>query len=248
MSDRYSQIVNAPVVSTVATQLGLPQPVELDRYERRRAGRRRAGCSPAPPPAAASARPLSAFLDRIKAERAGAEGAGEGARLRRHRDRRLDRAGRAAALLLPGRRPPAAQRPRRRARHAAGGGRARPAPTPPSGRSRASPARSPRRSAAAARPRSSSTSAPGAEDQLDSTLRFLLSPRSAYVSGQVVRIGAGVAPAPEIDWERPLDGQDRARHRRLARHRRRDRRRCSLATAPRSSASTCRRPPPTCAP
>src|SRR5439155_4229572 len=30
--------------------------------------------------------------------------------------------------------------------------------------------------------------APGAEDQLDSTLRFLLSPRSAYVSGQVIAI------------------------------------------------------------
>jgi 3-oxoacyl-[acyl-carrier protein] reductase len=31
--------------------------------------------------------------------------------------------------------------------------------------------------------------APGAEDQLGSTLRFLLSPRSAYVSGQVISIG-----------------------------------------------------------
>jgi 3-oxoacyl-[acyl-carrier protein] reductase len=30
--------------------------------------------------------------------------------------------------------------------------------------------------------------APGAEDQLESTLRFLLSPRSAYVSGQVITI------------------------------------------------------------
>ena len=32
MPDRYSQIVNAPVVSTVARQVGLPQPVDLDRY------------------------------------------------------------------------------------------------------------------------------------------------------------------------------------------------------------------------
>jgi 3-oxoacyl-[acyl-carrier protein] reductase len=48
--------------------------------------------------------------------------------------------------------------------------------------------------------------APGGEDQLDSTLRFLLSPRSAYVSGQVVRISRG-APVPEIDWERPLAGK-----------------------------------------
>jgi 3-oxoacyl-[acyl-carrier protein] reductase len=48
--------------------------------------------------------------------------------------------------------------------------------------------------------------APGGEGQLASTLRFLLSPRSAYVSGQVVRIGsAGAIPA--LDWERPLAGK-----------------------------------------
>jgi 3-oxoacyl-[acyl-carrier protein] reductase len=33
--------------------------------------------------------------------------------------------------------------------------------------------------------------APDAHDQLDSTLRFFLSPKSAYVSGQVVRVGNG---------------------------------------------------------
>ncbi|HMJ01860.1 MAG TPA: 3-oxoacyl-ACP reductase, partial [Conexibacter sp.] len=48
---------------------------------------------------------------------------------------------------------------------------------------------------------------PGAEDQIASTLRFLLSPRSAFVSGQVVRIGAA-DPAPEgFDWDKPLDGK-----------------------------------------
>jgi 3-oxoacyl-[acyl-carrier protein] reductase len=46
----------------------------------------------------------------------------------------------------------------------------------------------------------------GAEDQLDSTLRFLLSFRSAYVSGQVIRIGPGVAKAPRLEWEKPLGG------------------------------------------
>ena len=50
--------------------------------------------------------------------------------------------------------------------------------------------------------------AEGAEDQLDSTLRFLLSPRSAYVSAQVIRVGkpvgAGAAPA---DWAAPLAGK-----------------------------------------
>jgi 3-oxoacyl-[acyl-carrier protein] reductase len=48
--------------------------------------------------------------------------------------------------------------------------------------------------------------APGAEGRLDSTLRFLLSPRSAYVSGQVVRIGDGDDP-PALDPERPLAGK-----------------------------------------
>jgi 3-oxoacyl-[acyl-carrier protein] reductase len=56
--------------------------------------------------------------------------------------------------------------------------------------------------------------APGAEGQLASTLRFFLSPKSAYVSGQVVRIGEAVSAAVpgsesglKIDWERPLDGK-----------------------------------------
>ncbi len=48
--------------------------------------------------------------------------------------------------------------------------------------------------------------AAGAEDQLDSTLRFLLSPRSAYVSGQVIQIDKGVAKTPRLEWEKPLDG------------------------------------------
>ncbi|NUT53564.1 MAG: 3-oxoacyl-ACP reductase [Saccharothrix sp.] len=48
--------------------------------------------------------------------------------------------------------------------------------------------------------------APGAEDAIESTARFLLSGRSAYVSGQVVRIGPAEVEAPE-DWERPLAGK-----------------------------------------
>lgn len=47
----------------------------------------------------------------------------------------------------------------------------------------------------------------GAEAQIDSTLRFLLSPRSAYVSGQVIRVGAAVAPVADFDWRRPLLGR-----------------------------------------
>lgn len=47
----------------------------------------------------------------------------------------------------------------------------------------------------------------GAEDALDSTLRFFLSPRSAYVSGQVARITEPVAEIPALDWDRPLHGK-----------------------------------------
>ncbi|MBQ1034285.1 3-oxoacyl-ACP reductase [Micromonospora sp. SD19] len=50
------------------------------------------------------------------------------------------------------------------------------------------------------------TLAAGTATSLESTLRFLLSGRSAYVSGQVVRVGGGTASTP-ADWDRPLDGQ-----------------------------------------
>jgi 3-oxoacyl-[acyl-carrier protein] reductase len=47
--------------------------------------------------------------------------------------------------------------------------------------------------------------APGAEGNLESTLRFLLSPRSAYISGQLVRLDpAVVASASNPDPDRPL--------------------------------------------
>ena len=51
---------------------------------------------------------------------------------------------------------------------------------------------------------------PSADDSIASTLGFLLSPKSAYVSGQVVRIGTtpGHTDAGEVtDWLRPLDGK-----------------------------------------
>ena len=49
----------------------------------------------------------------------------------------------------------------------------------------------------------------GADGAIESTIRFLLSGRSAYVSGQVFRVGAtgvGTSPAPE-SWERPLENK-----------------------------------------
>ena len=55
-------------------------------------------------------------------------------------------------------------------------------------------------------PRNSSTWRRAARSAVESTLRFLLSGRSAYVSGQVIRVGAGPATAP-ADWDRPLAGK-----------------------------------------
>ncbi len=44
-----------------------------------------------------------------------------------------------------------------------------------------------------------------AADQLDSSLRFFLSPKSAYVSGQVVRVQDG--QSVKVDWNQPLSGK-----------------------------------------
>lgn len=51
--------------------------------------------------------------------------------------------------------------------------------------------------------------APGAEAAVDSTLAFFLSPKSAYVSGQVVRVGTtgSTTAEPIADWSRPLAGR-----------------------------------------
>ncbi len=53
--------------------------------------------------------------------------------------------------------------------------------------------------------------APAADGAISSTLAFLLSPKSAYVSGQVVRIGAHGATATSSDqvddWTQPLAGK-----------------------------------------
>jgi 3-oxoacyl-[acyl-carrier protein] reductase len=49
--------------------------------------------------------------------------------------------------------------------------------------------------------------APGAEKQIESTLRFFLSPKSAYVSAQVVRIGKAAAGQSKVDWTLPLAGK-----------------------------------------
>jgi 3-oxoacyl-[acyl-carrier protein] reductase len=48
---------------------------------------------------------------------------------------------------------------------------------------------------------------PGAEDQIGSTLRFLISPRSAYVDAQVVRVQEGEGVPAGFDPDEPLRGK-----------------------------------------
>ncbi|CAN5585770.1 hypothetical protein BH10ACT11_BH10ACT11_11050 [soil metagenome] len=48
---------------------------------------------------------------------------------------------------------------------------------------------------------------PTAEPGIASTLRFLLSPRSAYVSGQVIRVTGARTIGEVADWNRPLEGK-----------------------------------------
>ena len=202
MPDRYSQVVNAPVVSTIAKQVGLPQPVDLDRYKPGApviAGPVLSGGAPE----GRLQREVASVLDQIGAERAGAEGKAKAlvfdasgiadstelVELQRFfypAVPRLRRSGRVVVLGTP---PEQAGSPRAQTAQRALEGFTRSLAKEIGGRGATCQL---------------VHVAKGAEDQLASTLRFLLSPRSAYVSGQVVRVSAGVAPAPELDWERPL--------------------------------------------
>ncbi len=205
MPDRYSQIVNAPVVSTVAKQVGLPQPVDLDRY--------RPGAPVVSGPVLSGGAPggtlersLKKVLDSIGAERAGAEGKAKAlvfdasgiadstelVELQRFFYPAVPRLLRSGRVVVLGTTPALA-----------GGARAHTAQRALEGFTRSLAKEIGGKGATA----QLVYVEPGAEDQLDSTLRFLLSPRSAYVDGQVIRIAKGVAPTPAIDWDRPLAGK-----------------------------------------
>ncbi|HWN73181.1 MAG TPA: 3-oxoacyl-ACP reductase [Solirubrobacterales bacterium] len=205
MADRYSQVVNAPVVGTIAKQLGLPQPVSLDRYQ--------PGQPVVAGPVLSDGAPdgrlgkaVAKVLDSVGAERAGAEGKAKAlvfdatgiadstelVELQRFfypAAPRLQRSGRAIVLGTPP--------------EEAGSVEAHIAQRALEGFTRSLGKEIGGKGCTA----QLVYVEPGAEDQLESTLRFLLSPKSAYVSGQVIRVGKGVAPSPEIDWEQPLAGK-----------------------------------------
>ena len=125
MSDRYAQLVNAPLASQIARRVGLPRPVPLERHQPGDPvirGRVLLGAAPGGRLAEAVAAVLAgaarrgrhepeeplrsavaeAGLDATRVQpRRARRAALQGARARRDRDRRLHRAGRAAGLLPP---------------------------------------------------------------------------------------------------------------------------------------------------
>lgn len=203
MSDLYTQIVNSPPGRLIAPRVGLPRPTQLRRHgaaETRAADAVLSGAAPGGRLDKAIERLLSDFgaarpeksdspVGALVFDASGISDSTELVELQRffHPNvRRVERSGRVVVLG-----------------------------TPPTGL--------PARAATAQRALEGFTRSlgkeigrgiavqlvyveEGAEDQIDSTLRFLLSPRSAYVSGQTIRIGAGVAKAPKLEWQQPLDG------------------------------------------
>lgn len=204
MTDIYAQVVNTPPGQIVAKQLGLPRPAKLDRH--------RPGAPVLAGPAFAGGAPdgrLAEAVDRLLKD-IGAQQAGPGnapvkalifdatgisdssklVELQRFFHPNVRRVRPSGRMIVLG--------------------------TPPEGL--------PARAATAQRALEGFTRSlakeagrgiavqlvyvsEGAESQLDSTLRFLLSAKSAYVSGQAIRVGAPVAEAPhKLDWEHPLTG------------------------------------------
>jgi 3-oxoacyl-[acyl-carrier protein] reductase len=227
--DRYSQLVNSRLGGLIAGPIGLPQPVELDRY------------SPGRPVVSGEvllgAAPGSRLVDAAAGALASA-GASVRTELRDEVREAAGRAGLDAGVWNPD--APADVRFKALVFDASGiadstalhelrdffqptirgvssSGRVIVLGTPPERCDGARAATAQRalegftRSAGKEVRRGSSAQlvyvAPGAEENVESTLRFLLSPHSAYVSGQVVRIGNAVASPGEIDWEHPLHGK-----------------------------------------
>jgi 3-oxoacyl-[acyl-carrier protein] reductase len=206
MADRYSQLINTPVGKLVAKNVGLPQPLSLDRYQPGQPlvkGRVLAG-------AAAGGR-LGKAIEQVLAD-ARADVASAPAESETYKALVFDATGIATPEQLDELRAFFSPTIRQVVRS----GRAIVLGTPPADTATASERIAQRALEGFVRSvgkeiRKGSTAnlvsvAPGAEGQLASTLRFLLSPRSAYVSAQVIRIGNG-EPAPAIDWERPLAGK-----------------------------------------
>jgi 3-oxoacyl-[acyl-carrier protein] reductase len=228
MSDRYTQIANSPIGRLIVKNVGLPTPVELERYDPGQpviSGRVLLGAAPR----GRLARPLTSVLAGIGAEvhtalqdelRTAAADAGLNAKVfngqaggdQRFKALVFDATGITSSSEL--RELWAFFHPA--VRRVLPSGRLIVLGTPPEACPKPRQATAQRalegftRSMGKELKRGCTSQlvyvAPNAEDQIESTLRFFLSPRSAYVSGQVVRIGPSDV-RPKVDWDEPLKGK-----------------------------------------
>lgn len=209
MSDRYTQFANSPLGRLLAKNLGLPQPVKLDRFEAGapvingtvRFGSATDGAISQSVNgllksigASVNNAPVSAESEaKFKAVIFDASGVKDSADLIKVYAffspvmRKLESCARLIVIGLP---PEAAENPRHATAQRALEGFTR---------------------SLGKEVKKGGTAqliyvAPGAEDQLESSLRFFLSPRSAYVSAQVVRVSAS-GTQTKLDWNKPLAGK-----------------------------------------
>lgn len=206
MSDRYAQLVNSPLGTKVAAQLGLPRPARLRRYavgsplvagpvvvgghgdaplaKRIRALLHEEGLS------ILEASPEDGSTAAVVADLSAAESPGDLETLRAIVAPSLKRLGTSGRVVVLGRPPEEADSVAQAAARRALEGITR---------------------SIGKELRAGGTAnlvlvGDGGDENIDSTVRFLLSGRSAYVSGQVVVVGGAVAHAP-ADWTRPLEGK-----------------------------------------
>jgi 3-oxoacyl-[acyl-carrier protein] reductase len=231
MSDRYAQLVNAPVASQIARRVGLPRPVKLERYrpgDPLVRGRVLLGAAPGgrligPVAAVLGAAEVALASSLEEPVRSALAAAGVDATVfnpdapgeQRYKALVLDASGIANSTELVELQRffhPTVRRIERCGRVVVLG-------TPPGECASVREATAQRALEGFTRSLGKELGgpgitvqlvyvAPGGEAGLASTLRFLLSPRSAYVSGQVVHVSPpGLAGASqELDWEHPCAG------------------------------------------
>ncbi|HEX2095826.1 MAG TPA: 3-oxoacyl-ACP reductase [Solirubrobacterales bacterium] len=202
-TDLYSQVVNSPPGRLIAPRLGLPQPPKLERWEPGApvvSGAILTGAAPG----GRLGKQVEKLVGEVGAETANGDGEAKALvfdstgitdstelvelqRFFHPNVRRVERSGRVVVLGTPPQGLPAREATAQRALEGF------------------------TRSLAKEIGRGVGVQlvyvAKGAEKEVDSTLRFLLSPKSAYVSGQVVRVDKAVAKAGKVDWEKPLAGR-----------------------------------------
>jgi 3-oxoacyl-[acyl-carrier protein] reductase len=198
MTDLYTQIANSPVGRLIVKNVGLPTPVPLERY------------SPGDPvvkgavklgaaPGGRLVGPVSDLLDEIGAASPAEGGPVKGVVFDATGIAALEDLGALHAFFAPVMR---RVEPSGRIVVLAGAGDGGPAQRALEGFTR-SVAKESRRGATANLVRV----AAGAEGRIASTLRFLLSAKSAYVDGQVVRVDEGAGGPAGSSWEAPLAGK-----------------------------------------